>query len=90
MNKANRGWRRLRQAFPELLGETAVILEPADLGGSGVVQRLLGGPFDERAAAEKLCAALRAKDRFCHIVRHKPQRPPGSRPGRPAGSPDKG
>ncbi len=90
VNKANRGWRQLRQTFPDLLGETTGLLEQADLGDLGVFQRLLSGPFAERAAAERLCAALKAKDQFCRIVRHKPQGQPRPRPASPAGSTDKG
>ncbi len=71
VNKANRGWRQLRQTFPDLLGETTVILEQADLGERGVFQRLLSGPFAERAAAQRVCAALKAKDQYCRIVRRE-------------------
>jgi hypothetical protein len=71
LNKANRGWRHLQQAFPDLLGRTTMTLEQADLGELGVFQRILSGPFAERAAAERVCAALKAKDQFCRILRRE-------------------
>lgn len=69
--QARREWRRLRQAFPELLGELALTLEPVDLGTRGVYQRILSGPFEDRAAAGQACARLKAKQQYCQVVKAK-------------------
>jgi cell division septation protein DedD len=70
-DRARRGWRDLQQAFPELLGTARLTLERTDLGESGVYQRVLGGPFGERAAAEQLCGALKARAQYCRVVKRK-------------------
>ena len=69
--RARRGWQQLRQTFPDLLGAARLILERADLGESGVFQRVLGGPFAERAAAKRLCGALKAKAQYCRVVKRR-------------------
>ena len=68
---ARRGWRELQQAFPEQLGRVRLTLERADLGESGVFQRVLAGPFAERPDANQLCGALRAEGQYCRVVRRK-------------------
>ncbi len=70
--RARRGWRELQQAFPELLGATQLTLERADLGESGAFQRVLAGPFAERAAAKQLCGALAARGQYCRVVKRRP------------------
>ena len=69
--RARRGWRKLQQTFPELLGRARLTLERADLGESGVFQRVLAGPFAERPDANQLCGALRAEGQYCRVVRRK-------------------
>ena len=70
-DRARRGWRQLQQAFPDLLGAENLTLERADLGESGIFQRVLAGPFAERAAAARLCGALKAKAQYCRVVKRK-------------------
>jgi len=67
--QAKREWRRLRQAFPELLGALTLTLEPVDLGDRGLFQRILSGPFKDRAAAGQTCARLKAKQQYCQVVK---------------------
>ena len=69
--RARRGWQQLRQTYPDLLGAARLILERADLGESGVFQRVLGGPFAERAAAKRLCGALKARAQYCRVVKRR-------------------
>ena len=69
--RARRGWRDLQQAFPRLLGAARLTLERADLGESGVFQRVLAGPFAERAEAARLCGALKEKALYCRVVKRK-------------------
>jgi cell division septation protein DedD len=70
-DRARRGWRQLQQTFPDLLGAARLTLERADLGQSGVFQRVLGGPFAERAAAKRLCGALKARAQYCRVVKRR-------------------
>ena len=70
-DRARRGWRQLQQVFPDLLGAARLILERADLGEAGVFQRVLGGPFAERAAAKRLCGALKARAQYCRVVKRR-------------------
>ena len=69
--RARRGWQQLRQTFPDQLGATRLILERADLGEAGVFQRVLGGPFAERAAAKRLCGALKVRAQYCRVVNRR-------------------
>lgn len=61
---ARSGWRELQGLHPELLAHEAR-LETRDLGERGVFLRLKVGPFDNRAAAQGLCATLGARDQYC-------------------------
>jgi cell division septation protein DedD len=70
-DRARRGWRQLQQTFPDLLGTARLTLERADLGEFGVFQRVLSGPFAERAAAAQLCSQLKAKAQYCRVVRRR-------------------
>lgn len=69
--QAKREWRNLRQTFPELLGALTLTLKPVDLGTRGVFQRILSGPFKDRAAANQACAQLTAKQQYCQVVKAK-------------------
>jgi tetratricopeptide (TPR) repeat protein len=66
---AKREWTDLQAAFPALLDGLPLAVEPADLGERGVYQRVLAGAFARRSEARDLCARLKARDRYCTVVR---------------------
>lgn len=67
---AERGWAALKAHFPALLADKRLELESADLGESGVYQRVLAAPFGSRAAAASLCSRIKAKaaQQFCVVT----------------------
>lgn len=62
-------WARLRQAFPDLLGERDLVVQSVDLGAKGTFHRVQAGTFTDRAGAEALCTELKAKKQDCLVVR---------------------
>ncbi len=66
--RARANWRRLRAAFPDLLGDLAPVIQRADLGARGVFYRVRTGPFKIRAEAQGLCRQLRARGQDCLVV----------------------
>jgi cell division septation protein DedD len=62
-------WARLRKAHADLLGDLSLTVVRADLGDKGVFYRLQAGVIPDRAAAEKLCAQLRAVSIGCILVK---------------------
>ncbi len=67
-------WKGLRARLPELLGGAPHAVARADLGPrKGVYFRLRVGPHRDRAAAARMCVALRAKKVDCFLVRARPE-----------------
>ncbi len=63
-------WRRLLEVYPDLLGEQHSFLRRVDRGQAGVRYRVLAGPFDDRAGAGALCAAIQERnpEEHCMVV----------------------
>jgi hypothetical protein len=61
-------WTRMQRNFPELasLRMTAV---PVDIEGRPPFVRIQAGPFPSLAAAQKICADLKARSQGCLVVR---------------------
>ncbi len=66
---AQRLWTRLQKAHPDLLGERELTVQVVDLGSRGVFHRVQAGFFPERASAEAVCRALKARDQDCLVIR---------------------
>lgn len=71
---ANRGWRQLRDAHPDLLGEmefdVSLHISKVDLGSNiGIVFRVQAGPFSEINDAQTLCSQLMSREVGCFLVR---------------------
>lgn len=59
------GWRRLKAANGDLLGNVRPIVRKVTLPEKGVFFRLLVGPVASMSDAEALCAALDSRDVYC-------------------------
>lgn len=71
---ADRGWRELRDAHPDLLGEmefdVSLHINKVDLGSDkGIVFRVQAGPFSEIDEARTLCSRLQSREVGCFLVR---------------------
>ena len=71
---ADRGWRELRDAHPDLLGEmefdVSLHINKVDLGSDkGIVFRVQAGPFSELDEARTLCSQLKSREVGCFLVR---------------------
>lgn len=66
--RAEAGWRTVRDKHSSLLGGLASDIQLADLGAKGIFHRLRAGPFSSRAAADAVCAELKAKKQDCMVV----------------------
>ena len=66
---AKQEWNRLKNRYKEELRALTLTVQRVDLGaGKGVYYRIQAGPLNE-AAAERTCAALKAKNHACLVVR---------------------
>jgi hypothetical protein len=61
-------WQRLKRDNPDLLGRLTAVAVKADLGERGVWYRVEAGPVGDKAAAVKLCKALKERDLGCQLV----------------------
>ena len=61
-------WARLQKAFPSLLEDRELSVRSVDLGSRGTFYRVRAGFFPDRAAADKLCAWLKAKKQDCFVA----------------------
>ncbi len=61
-------WARLQKAFPSLLGDRRLSVQTVDLGSRGTFHRVRAGFFPDRAAADKLCARLKAEKQDCFVA----------------------
>jgi hypothetical protein len=67
-DEARDEWQRLKRDNPDLLGKLAGFAVKADLGERGVWYRVEAGPVGDKAAAVKLCKALKERDLGCQLV----------------------
>lgn len=63
----DKAWEALKKEFPELT-PLSFKVSRADLGDLGATYRLVAGPLGNAAAADKLCADLRAKNQTCQTT----------------------
>ncbi len=57
-------WARLKQTFPDLLGDQKLVIEEADVSGK-TYYRIQTGPFPTKATAEDVCAQLKTQKQPC-------------------------
>ncbi|MFQ6017726.1 MAG: SPOR domain-containing protein [Kiloniellaceae bacterium] len=62
-------WARLQEAHPGLLGDRQLTVQKVDLGSRGTFFRVQAGFFAARAAADRLCARLKAEKQDCLVLR---------------------
>ncbi len=62
-------WARLKKAHPKLLGNKELTVQRIDLGGRGVFYRVQAGFFSDRASANALCRALKARRQDCLVLK---------------------
>lgn len=67
-DEARDEWARLKHANADLLGKFTAVAVRADLGDRGVWYRVEAGPVGDKAAALKLCKALKERDLGCQLV----------------------
>lgn len=68
---AERSWRDLVTAYPDLLEKLTPVIRRFDLGSvKGIRYRVFAGPLASKAAAEALCSALkkRSPDEGCLVI----------------------
>jgi len=65
---AAQAWQEFLVEHRDLVGDLVNDIQEADLGASGVWHRLRIGPFDDRSAANALCAALKARGADCFVA----------------------
>jgi hypothetical protein len=61
-------WTRLKRDNDDLLGKLTAVAVRADLGERGIWYRVETAPVGDRAAAAKLCKALKERDLGCQLV----------------------
>jgi cell division septation protein DedD len=61
-------WARLKHGNPDLLGKLTAVAVRADLGERGVYYRVEAGPVGDKAAAQRLCKALKERGLECGLV----------------------
>jgi cell division septation protein DedD len=68
-NGVNPEWARLVKRFPSLLGNHKLVVQRAQIAGSGTFYRVQAGPFAKRAGADALCRQLKAQQQACLVVK---------------------
>ena len=68
---ADKAWTGLKGKHPKQLGALSPFVSKVDLGTKGIFHRLQAGPLVDRTAADKLCAALKARKQGCLPVKAK-------------------
>jgi cell division septation protein DedD len=61
-------WARLKRENADLLGKLTAVAVRADLGERGIYYRVEAGPVGDKAAAVRLCKALKERDLECQLV----------------------
>jgi cell division protein FtsN len=69
---AQAAWRKMTKAHPEILKGLAPNIMKVDRGAEGVLYRVQGGPFADRAAAESACGKLKKRSQDCLVVAPSP------------------
>lgn len=65
-NSAEKGWQELKKRYPVDLAGLMVEIRPVNLGPKrGVYQRVLAGPFADKAEAARTCKRIKAKGGYC-------------------------
>jgi cell division septation protein DedD len=67
-DEARGEWERQKHANGDLLGKFTAVAVRADLGERGVYYRVEVGPVGDKAAAQRLCAALKERGLGCSLV----------------------
>ncbi len=66
---AREEWARLKHDNPDLLGKLTANAVRADLGEKGIYYRVEAGPLTDKAAADRLCKALKERGLGCGLVK---------------------
>jgi hypothetical protein len=67
--EARAEWARLKRDNADLLGHLSAVAVRADLADQGIYYRIEAGPFDDAAAAARLCGALKRRNFGCFVAR---------------------
>jgi len=67
-DEARDEWQRVKRDNSDLLGKFTAVAVRADLGDRGVWYRVEVGPVGDKAAALRLCKALKERDLGCQLV----------------------
>jgi hypothetical protein len=67
-DEARDEWQRVKRDNGDLLGKFTAVAVRADLGDRGIWYRVEVGPVGDKAAAVKLCKALKERDLGCQLV----------------------
>jgi cell division septation protein DedD len=65
---ARAAWDRFRERYPELLGDLQLLLQRTEIEGRGTFWRVRTGPFQQKSAADGLCAKLKDRGQDCLSV----------------------
>ncbi len=66
---AREEWSRLQSFFPKYLGDKQLILRSISLANQGDFVRVLAGPFEDRAVAQKLCETFAPYGQYCVVMK---------------------
>jgi cell division septation protein DedD len=66
---ARQEWDRLKHDNSDLLGKLTANAVRADLGEKGIYYRVEAGPLTDKAAADRLCKALKERGLGCSLVK---------------------
>ena len=61
-------WSRLLAEFPELLGQSELLIRSVDIEGQGQFFRVLTGSFPDRADATALCKEFESREQYCAVL----------------------
>ncbi len=67
-DEARGEWARVKHENDDLLGKFTAVAVRADLGDRGIWYRVEVGPVGDKAAAQKLCKALKDRGLGCQLV----------------------
>ena len=62
-------WEMLRRRHQDVLVGLSPLIMPVDSGASGITYRLRAGPLSDQAAAQRVCAQLKARGLECFVPR---------------------
>ena len=62
-------WEMLRRRHRDVLIGLSPLIMPVDSGASGITYRLRAGPLSDQAAAQRVCAQLKARGLECFVPR---------------------